>query len=254
MRRPLFCAEDVYKIYLDSFEFGPILSFMENTKDKTMNPHHKTHRGSHHARGHEGRERAGEFRGEGGRGGHHGRGFGRGGHGFGGGRGRSGGPGRGGMRRGRLFGREELHLMVLSLLSEGPQHGYQLMRAFDDRSGGAYVPSPGVLYPLLAMLEELGEVEMTPVADGKRRQVTLAEAGRTALEAGQAVADAAFARLGALAPAADAADLAPVRRAMTSLKTALGDRLGRSAADAGTELAFAIAAVLDEAAQKIERL
>jgi len=247
MRRPLFCAEDVYKIYLDSFEFGPILSFMENTKDKTMNPHHKTHRGSHHARGHEGRERAGEFRGEGGRGGHHGRGF-------GGGRGRSGGPGRGGMRRGRLFGREELHLMVLSLLSEGPQHGYQLMRAFDDRSGGAYVPSPGVLYPLLAMLEELGEVEMTPVADGKRRQVTLAEAGRTALEAGQAVADAAFARLGALAPAADAADLAPVRRAMTSLKTALGDRLGRSAADAGTELAFAIAAVLDEAAQKIERL
>jgi len=222
---------------------------MENTKDKTMNPHHKTHRGSHHARGHEGRERAGEFRG------HHGRGFGRGGHGFGagddesglgggrgfgGGRGRSGGPGRGGMRRGRLFGREELHLMVLSLLSEGPQHGYQLMRAFDDRSGGAYVPSPGVLYPLLAMLEELGEVEMTPVADGKRRQVTLAEAGRTALEAGQAVADAA--------------DLAPVRRAMTSLKTALGDRLGRSAADAGTELAFAIAAVLDEAAQKIERL
>ncbi|MBC2666878.1 helix-turn-helix transcriptional regulator, partial [Novosphingobium flavum] len=163
-----------------------------------------------------------------------------------------GGAGGGGMRRGRLFGREELRLMVLSLLAEGPQHGYQLMRAFEERSGGGYVPSPGVLYPLLAMLEEMGLIETAPADDGKRRQSSLSEAGQAELVTGKALADAAFARLSALASAAARTDAAPVRRAMTNLKTALGDRLGRDGTD--SETIFAIAALIDEAAQKIERL
>lgn len=190
---------------------------------------------------------------EGGFGEHFGRGRGgpfgrRGGGGPGGGAGAA----RGGMRRGRLFGREELRLMVLALLADGPQHGYQLMRGFEERSGGGYVPSPGVLYPLLAMLEEMALVDSVTADDGKRRQVVLTDAGRAELAAGQDVADAAFARLAALATAAARTDVAPVRRAMTNLKTALGERLGREGADG--ELAFAIAALLDEATQKIERL
>jgi DNA-binding PadR family transcriptional regulator len=203
------------------------------------------------------------MRGGGRHGGHHGRGLhraiddgdfggGRRGRGGRGGGGMGGGGGRGGMRRGRLFAREELRLMVLALLAEGPQHGYQLMRAFEEKAGGAYVPSPGVLYPLLAMLEELGEVESTPAEDGKRRQVALTDTGRAALDTGKAVADTALARLAALAAATSRADVAPVRRAMTNLKTALADRLGRDGGDG--EIGFAIAAVLDEAAQKIERL
>lgn len=142
--------------------------------------------------------------------------------------------------------------MVLSLLGEGPQHGYQLMRAFEDKSSGAYVPSPGVLYPLLAMLEEMGLVDSVAADDGKRRQVSLSAAGRAELAAGQAIADAAFARIAAMASAAAITDAAPVRRAMTSLRSALAERLGREGAD--SETAFAIAALLDEAAQKIERL
>lgn len=151
-----------------------------------------------------------------------------------------------------MFARDELRLMVLSLLAHGPQHGYQLMRAFEERSGGAYVPSPGVLYPLLAMVEEMGLVEGAPAEDGKRRQVALTDSGRAELASGQALADTAFARLAALASEAARTDAGPVRRAMTNLKTALGERLGRDPADG--EVAFAIAALLDEAAQKIERL
>ncbi len=146
--------------------------------------------------------------------------------------------------------------MVLALLADGPQHGYQLMRAFEDRSGGDYAPSPGVLYPLLAMLEEMALVESVPAADGKRRQVALTEAGRAELGSGMATAEAAFARLASLASAAARTDAVPVRRAMANLKSALAERLGRQpdGTAAEGELAFAIAALLDEATQKIERL
>lgn len=163
-----------------------------------------------------------------------------------------GGGGFGGARRGKLFTRDELRLMVLALLQEAPRHGYELMRAFEEKSGGAYVPSPGILYPLLAMLEEMELVQSAPTSEGKRRQVTIAEAGIAELDAHRPVADAAFARLAAMASASQAADAAPVRRAMINLRTALGQRLERAGDDA--EIGFAIAALLDEAAQRIERL
>ncbi len=171
-------------------------------------------------------------------------------HGLFGGRGGFGGPGGG--RRGKRFAGEDLRLMVLGLLEAGPQHGYQLIRAFAERSAEAYSPSPGVLYPLLTLLADMGLIEEAPGEGGSRRSYRLTDAGQAELVGKRGELEAAFARLAALGDTARRTDAAPVRRAMMNLRTAAIQRMTRE----GTteETAFAIAALLDEAAQKIERL
>jgi DNA-binding PadR family transcriptional regulator len=171
---------------------------------------------------------------------------------FGGGFGGPGGRGGfGGHRRGKRFAGEELRLMVLALLESGPQHGYQLIRSFADKSGEAYSPSPGVLYPLHTLLQDMGLIEEAP-GEGRSRSFALTEAGKAELDARRAEAEAAFVRLAAMAEDAQRTDSAPVRRAMMNLRTAAIQRMRKGAADEQT--AFAIAALLDEVAQKIERL
>ena len=56
-------------------------------------------------------------------------------------------------RRGRMFGSGELRLALLALINEEPRHGYELIRAIEDMTGGGYAPSPGAVYPTLQMLE-----------------------------------------------------------------------------------------------------
>lgn len=161
--------------------------------------------------------------------------------------------GEDGGRRGKRFAGEELRLMVLGLLAEeAPQHGYQLIRSFADKSGDAYSPSPGVLYPLLTLLADMDLVAEVTGEGSARRSYTLTDAGRAEVEAKRGEIDAAFARLAAMAEQAGRADPAPVRRAMMNLRTAAIQRMTRGEVEA--ETAFAIAAILDEAAQKIERL
>jgi DNA-binding PadR family transcriptional regulator len=163
------------------------------------------------------------------------------------------GSGGGGGRRGKRFSGDELRLMVLGLLGdEAPQHGYQLIRAFAARSGDAYTPSPGVLYPLLTLLTDMGLVEETDPAGGARRSYQLTAAGNEELATKRALADAAIARLGAMAEEAGRTDAGPIRRAMMNLRTASMQRMSRD--ETGSDTAFAIAAIIDEAAQKIERL
>jgi DNA-binding PadR family transcriptional regulator len=91
-------------------------------------------------------------------------------------RGHRGGPrgGRGG-RHGRA-GRGDVRSAVLLLLADEPMHGYQLMQAVAERTGGAWRLSPGAVYPTIAQLEDEGLV--TVVVDGGRKLVTLTEAGR----------------------------------------------------------------------------
>ncbi|MBS0482074.1 MAG: helix-turn-helix transcriptional regulator [Proteobacteria bacterium] len=176
-------------------------------------------------------------------------GFGQRGHGR---RGGFGGPfGEDGGRRGKRFAGEELRLMVLALLEDGPQHGYQLIRSFAEKSNEAYSPSPGVLYPLLTLLQDMDLIAEAP-GEGRTRSFELTEAGKAELEANRERADEALARLTAMGEQAGRTDAAPVRRAMMNLRTAAIQRLTREGVD--NETAFAIAALLDEAAQKIERL
>ncbi len=160
------------------------------------------------------------------------------------------GGGRGG-RRGKRFAGDELRLMVLALLESGPHHGYQLIRAFAEKSSEAYSPSPGVLYPLLTLLQDMGLVDEVP-GEGRTRSFSLSDAGKAELDANRARADAAFARLSTIAEEAGRNHSAPVRRAMMNLRTATMQRLSKGTAD--EDAAFSIAALLDEVAQKIERL
>ncbi|MBL7501914.1 PadR family transcriptional regulator [Frankia sp. CNm7] len=85
------------------------------------------------------------------------------------------GPGHRGGGRGRA-GRGDVRAAVLLLLVDGPKHGYQLMQAIAERTGGAWQPSPGAVYPTISQLEDEGLVTVT--AEGGRRLVTLTEAGQ----------------------------------------------------------------------------
>src|ERR1700756_1136866 len=71
---------------------------------------------------------------------------------------------RGGGRAGRLFDYGELRYVVLALIEEKPRHGYEIIKAIEDRSAGTYSPSPGVIYPTLTLLEEIGHATVTEAA------------------------------------------------------------------------------------------
>ena len=78
-----------------------------------------------------------------------------------------------------VFSHGDLRLYLLSLLDETPRHGYDLMQAFAERTGGTYTPSAGTVYPRLAKLEEEGLV--TKSADGRKTVYAITEAGRAEL-------------------------------------------------------------------------
>ena len=103
------------------------------------------------------------------------------------------GPG-GGMPGARKLSSAELQLVVLALLERQPSHGYELIRALEERSGGFYAPSPGVIYPALTYLDEIGYAAVE--ADGNRKQYRLTEAGQQHLEQNRATAEAILEALG----------------------------------------------------------
>ncbi|MBF4563595.1 PadR family transcriptional regulator [Plantibacter sp. VKM Ac-2876] len=80
-----------------------------------------------------------------------------------------------------VFAHGSLRLYLLSLLEESPKHGYELIQALTDRSGGTYSPSAGTIYPRLAKLEEEGLV--TKTSDGRKTVYEITEAGRAELAA-----------------------------------------------------------------------
>lgn len=111
-----------------------------------------------------------------------GRSFGR---GFGGGFGR--GPGGGDFPKGRKLSSEELQLVLLALLAEHPAHGYELIRLLEEKSGGFYAPSPGMVYPALTYLEEIDHTIVTQ--QGNRKLYSLTDDGRIFLEQNRAQAE-----------------------------------------------------------------
>ena len=87
---------------------------------------------------------------------------------------------RGRGRRGGRAGRGDVRTAILLLLADEPMHGYQLMQAVADRTGGAWRLSPGAVYPTIAQLEDEGLVQVS--TEGGRKLVTLTEAGRAHVE------------------------------------------------------------------------
>jgi DNA-binding PadR family transcriptional regulator len=92
------------------------------------------------------------------------------------------------MPGGRKLAAAELQLVLLALLAGRPAHGYELIRMLEERSGGFYAPSPGMVYPALTYLEEIGHADFTQ--DGNRKLYALTGAGRQHLADNKAAADA----------------------------------------------------------------
>jgi DNA-binding PadR family transcriptional regulator len=155
--------------------------------------------------------------------------------------------GRGGGRR-RVFDGGELRLVLLALLEEAPRHGYDLIREIEERTGGGYAPSPGVVYPTLTMLDEMGFIDELK-EEGARKRFRISDAGKQHLEENREQAQALLERLAALGEQRKRGDKAPIRRAMMGLGMALAEQMS-----ADPDKAHAIAAILDEATQRIERL
>lgn len=86
-----------------------------------------------------------------------------------------------GWVRGRKFGGDELQLMLLGILEQNPSHGYELIKALDAMSSGFYTPSPGMIYPALTYLEEIGYA--TVELEGSKKRYHLSDAGRAHLDA-----------------------------------------------------------------------
>jgi DNA-binding PadR family transcriptional regulator len=181
-------------------------------------------------------------------------------HGFGFGFGRGGRGFMGGdMPGGRKLSSSDLQLVLLALLEQHPSHGYELIKALEERSNGFYSPSPGVIYPALTYLEEIGRAAIE--ACGNRKLYRLTDEGREYLQTHRARVEAMLAALGRIGGRMQDVreafvglhDMDPkaadeLHRARSALKHALLQARGCS-----HEQALRIAEILERAAAEIRR-
>ena len=172
-------------------------------------------------------------------------------HGHGHGGGRRHGMGGDDMRRvGRMLAHGDLRLLALALIDEQPRHGYEIIKVLEDKTQGWYSPSPGVVYPTLTWLEEVGYV--TAQADGAKKLYTITGEGRAHLEQNRDFVDAVLKRLEAVGERygrhrrrEEREDEGPqvprlVRAALENLREVAAERL-RDDADAEAKVVEALA-------------
>ena len=99
-------------------------------------------------------------------------------------------------RFGRMISSGDLQLISLALIAEQPRHGYEIIKLLEDKSDGAYSPSPGMVYPTLTYLEEADYV--TAQADGAKKSYTITETGRAHLAKNRDQVDALLSQLAAV--------------------------------------------------------
>jgi DNA-binding PadR family transcriptional regulator len=150
----------------------------------------------------------------------------------------------------RFFAHGDLRLVILHLIAEKPRHGYEIIKAIEERVGGAYSPSPGTVYPTLTLLEELGHVTVTP-GEGTKRLHTITPEGQSFLDGNRATLEAILARMAEAEAARGDGPPPSVVRAKEGLKLALQMRLARGPLSA--DQAAAITAALEAATAAVER-
>jgi DNA-binding PadR family transcriptional regulator len=155
----------------------------------------------------------------------------------------------GGGRR-RVFDHGDLRFILLSMIAARPAHGYDLIKALEERVGGGYSPSPGVIYPTLTMLEEQGFARVTAEDGKKLYQAT--EEGGAFLKANHAALDVIQARIDGIARERRMVPDPRIVRAIENLRTAL--RLRVAGGPIPDERVQAIAAAIDAAAAEAEQI
>lgn len=153
----------------------------------------------------------------------------------------SGGPGR-------FFDSGNLRYVILHLISDAPRHGYEIIKLIEGRTSGAHAPSPGVVYPTLTLLEEMGLAAVT--VEGTRKLYAITDEGRRELEAHRDVAEAILERMQQAGERHARDRSGPIVRAMENLKMVLRMRAGQWS----PEQLAAVTDVIDDAARRIERL
>ncbi len=152
--------------------------------------------------------------------------------------------------RGRVFDHGDLRYLLLHLIAEKPRHGYDLIKAIEQQFGGMYSPSPGVIYPTLTLLEELGHIR-PEAGDGSKKAYAVTEGGAAFLAANRAAVEQVLARMQEASRAFGGGPAPEILRAMHNLRLALRIRLGRGPLDA--EAVRRVTAILDQAAGEVER-
>jgi DNA-binding PadR family transcriptional regulator len=141
----------------------------------------------------------------------------------------------------------DLKMLVLHLIAEKPRHGYEIIKEIEDLAGGAYAPSPGVVYPTLTLLEDLGQAAST--AEGSRKSYAITDSGTQVLAENQ---DAVAAILTRIADAKPRESAQPVMRAMENLANVLRTKVRAKAGS--PEVVAKIVDTLDAIARKIEEM
>ena len=155
-----------------------------------------------------------------------------------------------GRGRRRPLDHGDLRLLILKLISEAPRHGYEIIREIEARTGGAYVPSPGVIYPALEALLDLGWVDAE--ADGSRRSFKLSGEGQAELEAEAETLERIEQRLADLLDSDRPEDPEDVRGAMWRLRHAVREAVRAHPED--LDRRKAVADILTEAQERISKL
>ena len=164
------------------------------------------------------------------------------------------GPGGGGRHRRRdrkrMFEGGELRLVLLKLIADEPRHGYQLIKAVEDLTEGEYAPSPGIVYPTLTMLEDMGHIREQKSKDSKK-VFEATEEGRAHLEENEGEVDELFEKLEGHGRTRRHGQRPEIGRAIGNLMTALRNRVASEGWH--EELLEEVVDILDDAAQRIER-
>ncbi|QIK95348.1 PadR family transcriptional regulator [Sphingomonas sp. HDW15A] len=161
------------------------------------------------------------------------------------------GGGRRGRRSGkRMFEGGELRLVLLKLIADEPRHGYELIKAVEDMTSGDYAPSPGIVYPTLTMLEDIGYIAERKSKDSKKIYEATEE-GRIHLEENSEEVDELIERLEGHGRRRSRGQRPEIGRAIGNLMAALRHRIASEGWN--EDLLEEVIDVLDDAAQRIER-
>jgi DNA-binding PadR family transcriptional regulator len=156
----------------------------------------------------------------------------------------------GGRFRGRVFDNGDLRFVILGLIAEKPRYGYEIIKEIEERLGGSYAPSPGVVYPTLTLLEELGYVTVS-IGDGTKKLHAITPDGTAALEANKAAIDGLFERMKKAGAAFGKGRSPQIMRAVENFRMAL--RLKTSQGSLNEEQVRKIVEAIDAAVKQIEQ-
>ncbi len=168
-----------------------------------------------------------------------------------GGRGGRGGGEDGPRGRRRMFESGELRLVLLKLIADQPRHGYELIKAIEEMTEGHYAPSPGVVYPTLTLLEDMGHIAAAKSDDSKKVYEATDE-GRAHLAENEAEVADLIDRLDGHGQRRRKGNRPEIGRAVGNLMAAMKNRVAQDGWN--EELLNEVVDILDDAAKRIERI